>query len=43
LTETWVPDPDGISIPKDVAVDSTGAIWVSFQDAGDAFLVKYSK
>jgi sugar lactone lactonase YvrE len=39
LIEKWVPDTT--AAPKDVAVDSKGAVWVSFQSSTGAFLTKF--
>jgi hypothetical protein len=41
LIETWTPG--FLARPEDAVVDSTGAIWVSFQDSADAFIVKYAR
>jgi sugar lactone lactonase YvrE len=41
LILTWA-NPGGSAQPTDIAFDSTGAFWVSYQDTEDAFLVKYS-
>ncbi len=41
LIQTW-KNPEGQAQPTDIAFDSTGAIWVSYQDTGQAFLVKYA-
>ncbi|HET9870054.1 MAG TPA: NHL repeat-containing protein [bacterium] len=40
FVESWMPDT--VAQPMDVAVDSTGAIWVSFQDVSQAFLAKFA-
>ena len=41
LILTWV-NPAESAEPTDIAFDSTGAFWVSYQDSSDAFLVKYA-
>jgi len=40
LVDSWTLD--SLAEPIDVAVDSTGAIWVSYQDATQAFLAKFA-
>ncbi len=40
LIEKWIPDT--VATPMDVAVDSTGAVWVTFQATNVAFLTKFA-